>query len=237
MEGSVQAVKEIVLRDQRVEDRPDFFAPRRVGDHSAATPECRRPEQLTVLEPGATIAERWEMPFDTSGTLGEVGSAAGTLSLEVVEARDPNEMEFSDIVSFSDEDAVREGRVTRAELALSEVLDRAPTEPRKGPSRGELFDRLLDDDELRAWIEDQPSNSWGHATLRPAYPGNGPGFERLRLEMVAKTFERAAVVTAAPDGSDPVIDLPGGENRTREFSRTAGTLPPGIAALPDSSTT
>ena len=53
---------------------PDFFAPRRVGDHSSATPECRRPEQLTVLEPGATIAERWELPFDMSRTLREVGS-------------------------------------------------------------------------------------------------------------------------------------------------------------------
>ena len=233
-DGSVQAVKEIVLRDQQFDDSPDSFAPRRVGDHSAATPDCRRPEHLTVLEPGATIAERWELPFDMSRTLREVGSTAGLVSLEAIEARDPNEMEFSDILYFSDEDAVREGRAARAELALSEVLDRAPTEAREGPSRGELFDRLLDDDALRSWIEDQPSDSWGHATLRPAYPGNGPDYERLRLEMVAKTFERAAVVTAAPDGSDPVIDLPGGEDRTREFPRTAGSLPPGIAALPDS---
>ena len=233
-DGSVGAVKEIVLDDQRFDDSPDFFAPRRVGDHSSATPECLRPEQLTVLEPGATIAERWELPFDMSRTLREVGSAAGMVSLEAIEARDPNEMEFSDIVYFSDEDAVREGRAARAELALSEVLDRAPTEPVEGPSRGELFDRLLDDDELRAWIEDQPSDAWGHAELRPAYPGFGPEFERLRFEMVAKTFERAAVVTAAPDGSDPLIDLPGEQDRTREFPRTAGSLPPGIAALPDS---
>ncbi len=233
-DGSIGAVKEIVLNDQRFDDSPDFFAPRRVGDHSSATPECRRPEQLTVLEPGATIAERWELPFDMSRTLREVGSAAGIVSLEAIEARDPNEMEFSDIVYFSDEDAVREGRAARAELALSEVLERAPTDPVKGPSRGELFDRLLDDDALRAWIEDQPADAWGHADLRPAYPGNGPEFERLRLEMVAKTFERGAVVTAAPDGSNPVVDLPSETDRTREFPRTAGSLPPGIAALPDS---
>ena len=123
---------------------------------------------------------------------------------------------------FTDEDAVREGRAARAELALSEVLDRAPTDPLKGPSRGELFDRLLEDDALRAWIEDQPADAWGHAELRPAYPGYGADLERLRLEMVAKTFERAAVVTAAPDGSNPVLDLPGDEVRTRAFPRTAG---------------
>ena len=233
-DGSVQAVKEIVLNDQRFDETPNSFAPRRVGDHSAATPECRRPEQLIVLEPGATIAERWELPLDMSRTLREVGSAAGMVSLEAIEARDPNEMEYSDIVYFSDEDAVREGRAARAELALSEVLDRPATDPLKGPSRGELFDRLLDDDALRAWIEDQPADAWGHAALRPAYPGNGPEFERLRLEMVATTFERGAVVTAAPDGSDPVVDLPSETDRTREFPRTAGSLPPGIATLPGS---
>ena len=233
-EGSVQAAKEIVLRDQRFDENPDSFAPRRVGDPSAATPDCRRPEQLVVLEPGATLAERWELSFDMSRTLKEVGSAAGVVSLEAIEARDPNEMEYSDIVYFSDEDAVREGRAARAELALSEVLDRAPTEPLSGPSRGALFDRLLDDEELRGWIQDQPSDAWGHVDLRPAYPGYGAEFERLRLEMVAKTFEHAAVVTAARDGSNPVLDLPGDEDRTREFPRTAGSLPPGIAALPDS---
>ena len=233
-DGSVQAVKEIVLNDQRFDETPDSFAPRRVGDHSSATPECHRPERLITLEPRATIAERWELPFEMSRTLKEVGSAAGLVSLEAIEARDPNEMEYSDIVYFTDEDAVREGRAARAELALSEVLDRAPTEPLTGPSRGELFDRLLDDEALRTWIEDQPADAWGHAQLRPAYPGFGAEFERLRFEMVAKTFERAAVVSAAPDGSNPVLDLPGGEDRTREFPRTAGSLPPGIEALSDS---
>jgi hypothetical protein len=233
-EGSVQAVKELVLHDQQFDDTPDSFAPRRVGDSSSATPDCRRPDQLTVLEPGATIAERWELPFDMSRTLKEVGSDAAAVSVEAIEARDPNEMEYSDIVSFADEDAVREGRAARAVLPLSDVLDRTATEPIQGPSRGELFDRLLENDELRAWIETQPEDGWGHAQLRPAYPGNGAEFERLRFEMVTTAFERAAVITAAPDGSDVVLDLPGVADRTRGFPRTAGTLPPGIAVLPDS---
>ena len=41
-DGSVQAVKELVLRDQQFDDTPDSFAPRRVGDSSSATPDCRR---------------------------------------------------------------------------------------------------------------------------------------------------------------------------------------------------
>ena len=140
-DGSVQAVKEVVLHDQEFDDNPDSFAPRRVGDHSAATPDCQRPEHLIVLEAGASIAERWELPFYMSRNLREVGSEAAAVSLEAIEARDTNEMEYSDIVSFPDEDAVREGRAARAVLRLSDVLDRAATERLEGPSRGELFDR------------------------------------------------------------------------------------------------
>ena len=233
-DGSIGAVKELVLHDQRFDDTPDSFAPRRVGDPSSATPDCRRPEQLVVLEPGATIAERWELPFDSSRTLREIGSVAALVSVEAMEARDPDEMEFSDIVSFTDEDAVREGRAARAVLPLSDVLDRTASEPLNGPSRGELFDVLLENDDLRAWIEGQPEDAWGHAVLRPAYPGYGADLERIRFEMVTTAFERAAVVRAAPDGSNVEVDLPGDEDRTREFPRTAGTLPPGVAALPDS---
>ena len=232
--GSIQAAKELVLNDQRFDDDADGFAPRRVGDHSSAVPECQRPDHAIPLEPGASIAERWELPFADSSTLKEVGSDAALVSIEAIEARDPTAMEYFDIVYFLDEDADRAGRVARAELPLSGVLERAPTEPVTGPTRGELFDRLLDDEELRAWIEAQPADSWGHADLRPAYPGYGADFERLRLEMVTTAFERAAVVTAEPDGSNPTIELPGEEFRTREFPRTAGTLPPGIDSLPDS---
>jgi hypothetical protein len=117
---------------------------------------------------------------------------------------------------------------------LSGLIERGPTEPLTGPTEGELFDRLLDDEHLRAWIEAQPADGWGHADLRPASTGYGAEFERLRLEMVTRAYERAALVTAEPDGSDPTIDLPDDESRTREFPRTAGTLPPGIEALSDS---
>ena len=48
------------------------------------------------------------------------------------------------------------------------------------------------------------------------------------------TYERAAVVHAAPDGSAPVLELPTAKDRTRAFQRVPGTLPPGIASIPDS---
>jgi hypothetical protein len=232
--GSIQAVKELVLHGQRFDDDADSFAPRRVGDHTSAVPDCRRPDHAIPLEPGVTIAERWELPFGDSRTLREIGSAAALVSIEAIEARDATAMEYFDIVYFLDEDADRAGRVARAELPLSDVLERAPTEPLTGPTEGELFDRLLDDERLRAWIAAQPADGWGHADLRPAFPGYGAHLERLRLEMVTTAFERAAVVTAQPDGSDPTIELPDEESRTREFPRTAGTLPPGIEALSDS---
>jgi hypothetical protein len=232
--GSIQAVKELVLNGQRFDDDADWFAPRRVRDRSSDVPDCLRPDHAIPLEPGVSIAERWELPFEDSRTLKEVGSDAAVVSIEAIEARDPTAMEYFDIVYFLDEDADRAGRVARAELPLSSVLGRAPTEPLAGPTEGELFDRLLDEEELRSWIEAQPADSWGRADLRPAYPGYGADLERLRLEMVTTAFERAAVVTAEPDGSDPTIELPDERSRTREFPRTAGTLPPGIEALPDS---
>ncbi|HEU5203803.1 MAG TPA: DUF4241 domain-containing protein [Candidatus Limnocylindrales bacterium] len=232
--GSVQAVKDLVLADQSFLDRPDSFAPRRVGDSSTAVPACSRPDRLTTLEPGQSVAERWELPYDDSMALRELGSDATKVSVEAVEPRDPNELEFLDILPADAEDDARDGRVVRAELPLSKVLQRAASDPVEGPSNGELFDRLLQDEYLRTWIESQPADAWGRADLRPAYPGYGPEFERLLLKLVSKEFERAAVVTAEADGSDVVLELPDEDSRVRPFARTSGTLPPGITAIPDS---
>jgi hypothetical protein len=114
------------------------------------------------------------------------------------------------------------------------VVQRKASEPIKGPSYGELFDVLLQDDALRRWIESQPADAWGRADLRPAYPDYGPEFERVHLKLVTKEFEQAALVTAEADGSDVVLELPDKDTRAQPFARTAGTLPPGITAFPDS---
>ena len=228
-EGSVQAVKDLVLRDQEFLDRPDSFAPRRVGDASSTVPDCVRPELLVTLAPGDEIAERWELPFHFAYALRTLGSDDTMVTLEALEARDPSVLEFLDILPASTEDAHREGRVVRAELPLAEVLQREATNPDEGPTYGELFDRLIADDDLRAWIEDQPSDIWRAADLTPSIDGSP-----LRLHLSNTAYERAAVVTAALDGSSPVLDLPGEKDRARIFPRTPGTLPPGIQALPDS---
>ena len=73
---------------------------------------------------------------------------------------------------------------------------------------------------------------WGHAELRPAFSGYGPNSSASASRWLTKAFERGAVVTAEPGGSTPKIELPGEESRTREFPRTAGTLPPGIDYAP-----
>ena len=201
--------------------------------HLVRDTRLRAPGPCDRLDPGATIAERWELAISDSRTLREVDSNDAVVSLEAIEARDPDTMEYFDIVYFLDRAKDREGRVARAELPLSKVLQRAATDPVTGPSQGELFDRLLENDALRAWIEAQSADGWGDARLQPVIPGAGPAFERVRLEMVSRAFEHSAVVTADADGSNATLDLPGEEDRTRVFARTAGTLPPGIQALPD----
>ena len=233
-EGSVQAVKDLVLDDQTFLDRPDSFAPRRVGDVSSEVPACTRPEHLATLQPGDEIAERWELPFEQSSVLRELDSDATLVSLEAVEARNPPELELLDILPDDAEDEARAGRVVRVEAQLSGIVEREASAPIDGPSYGELFDVLLQDDALRTWIEAQPADAWGSADLRPAYPDYGPEFERVHLKLVSKEFEQAALVTAAADGSDVVVDLPDEDTRAQPFPRTPGTLPPGITAFPDS---
>jgi hypothetical protein len=231
-DGAIQSVKDLVLRDQHVLDRPDPFHPRRLTGTTDAPPDCIRPQQPIRLGPGEEIAERWELPLDSSLALKERGSAGTVVSLEAVEARDPDEPEFLDILPFDAEEEARQGRVVRAELPLSDVLDRGASDPPAGPSYGELFDRLLADAEVRAWIEAQPADGWMSANLSAAAPDYG--LLTVRLELITKAYERAALVEAQPDGSNPQLEVPGEEFRTREFPRVAGTLPPGIEALPDS---
>ena len=233
-QGSIQAVKDLILADQSFLDRPDPFAPRRVGDSSTAVPTCSRPDRLTTLGPDQAVTERWELSFDDSVALRELGSNGTMVSVEAVEARDPSELEFLDILPADAEDDTRAGRVVRAELRLAEVLQREASDPIKDPSYGELFDLLLQDEPLRSWIESQPADAWGRADLRPAYPDYGPEFERVRLKLVTNQFEQAALVTADADGSNVVLELPDEDTRAQPYARTAGTFPPGITAIPDS---
>ena len=145
----------------------------------------------------------------------------------------PTRLAFLDGLPDEMEGADRVGRVLRAELPASAVISREPTRPAAAPSKGELFDRLLADVPLRSWIETQPADGWALAELQPAYPEMGGEWADLRLRLLNTAYERAARVVARPDGSDPIVTLPEEASRTRAFERRPGTLPPGIALIPE----
>jgi hypothetical protein len=227
--GSLQAVKDLILDDQLSRQRADRFHPRTPGDSSDRVPECNRPERPIRLAPGDEIAERWELPLDAATVLPEVGSAAAVIRVEVVEARSPDELEFIDIYQDRFAGEEREGRNLRIEAPAESVVRQAPTADQGRLSLGELFDRLMANEELRGWIESQPANSWVLATLTPAYPEfNDPRLAQVRFRAVTTEYERAARIEAEPDGSEATVELPGADARTRVFPRRPGTIPPGI---------
>jgi hypothetical protein len=124
--GSVQAVKELILDDQRSRQFPDRFHPRVPGDTSSRVPDCARPERPVPLAPGDEIAERWELPLASAYALAEVGSDGTAIRVEVVEAVAPDELEYLDVIPAGQTDEVREGRNLRIERPASTLLNRAP---------------------------------------------------------------------------------------------------------------
>ena len=133
--GSIQAAKELVLDAQRFDDDADSFAPRRVGDHSSAVPECQRPDHAIPLEPGASIAERWELPFaDSRRSRRSDRTRPLSASRRSRRATRPR---WS--TSTSSTSSTRTRTVPAASpvpsCRSSGVLERAPTEPVTGPTR------------------------------------------------------------------------------------------------------
>ena len=225
--GSVAGLKELVLRGQRSRQDPELFAPRRVGGGSDV-PDCTRPDRPISLAPGASIEERRELRVDSSAGLKAVGSARTQVRAEAVEAVAPDRISFLDILPTGMTEATRAGRNVIAETPTSSVLDLGPTDPDVGPSLGQIFDRMVEDDALRAFIDAQPPGSWKDASL--GLDGRSPG---LRFTAVTSEYERPATATVANDGRE-VRDLqvPGASDRARVFERRPGTLPPGITLIP-----
>lgn len=244
-EGSVQAVKDLILRDQLSRQRPDRFHPRIPRENSRGVPECRRPEQPIALGPGEEIAERWELPLGdmvSAQVLSAVGSDGSVVRAEVVEARAPDELEYLDIYASgsAEADEARQGRSLRVETPASAVVQQSAN-PSAGStlSLGELFDRLLLDAELRTWIEAQPADSWRHAALTPAYPQfDDAEHQQVHLRLVTTRYERAANAVARPAGDEVTLDLPSQADRARVFPRSPAVLPPGVDLIlePDGTT-
>ena len=148
--------------------------------------------------------------------------------VDVVEAKAPDELHYLDILGKGYADPSPPGTV-RVEYRVSSVLHQEPTNPPRGPSRGQLYDRMVQNAALRGWIEAQPADSWRQVDLRPSYPG----LDRVRLHMVTSAYERAAVATARPDGTAVSVDLPTPADGARVYPRRPATLPAGIRVIPE----
>jgi hypothetical protein len=224
--GSLESVKKLIIRQQRSEQFADTFAPRVVTGGSA-TPGCIRPTQPVGLPAGGTITERWELPFGVAFALAAVGSGSATVRAEAVESVAADKLGFLDILPAgdADADADRAGRNVVVTRPASVVLDRPPTRPDTGPSRGQLFDTMVEDATVRDFIQAQPPDSWRDARIG-----------RSSFRAVTSEFERAVAVTLAPDGSVTDVRLPDAADRIRVFDRRPATSPPGIALIPEPDT-
>ncbi len=189
--GSLDAVKQLVLRQQRSAEPPDRFAPRQVTGGSEPPP-CVRPTQPVELPPGGSIAERWELSLATASGLGAVGSANEIVRTEAVESVAAGQLGFLDILPTGDAEAARVGRSVAVELHAADVLDRAPTRPEAGPSLGQKFDRMIEDRTVRDFIQAQPAGSWRRGTITATVAGP------FEFRAVTTGFERALRADLAP---------------------------------------
>jgi len=215
--GSLRAVKKYILTDQRLRQDPDRFAPRQLGETSSEPPPCQRPERPVELDAGRSIDERWELPFSSTQTIRAVGSAHSVVRTEIVEARNPAQPQYLDIFMTGEAGAARRGRNLRVEAPASSVVERGPTDA-EAPSLGELYDRLLEDKKLRAWLAAQPARSWRSAQLLQMPEG-------LRFKAVTARYERALRATARPDATRVEVHVPTERDRARPFEHRPGILP------------
>ena len=228
--GSLDAVKKLLLEQQRSNQFSDRFAPRRLTGGSDP-PDCVRPARPITLAPGASVSERWQLPFGMAYGLAAVGSEHETVRAAVVESVAADKLGFLDVLPAGDAEAARQGREAVAETPASSVLDRAPTHPDTGPSLGQRFDTMIGTEAIRDFIEAQPADSWRRATMTPTAAGP------WEFRAVTTGFERAMRADIAPDGS--VVgsaEIPAAQDRARVFERRPATLPPGIAVIPEPDT-
>ena len=130
-EGSVQAVKELVLRDQEfLDDGPDFV--RAASCRRLLVASARLSSPRTADHPRAGRRDRRALgaaAHMSAYALAKLGSDDSVVTLEAIEARDPSEIELLRHRVLLGRRRAPRGRVVRAELPLSEVLHRAPTSP------------------------------------------------------------------------------------------------------------
>jgi hypothetical protein len=189
------------------------------GGCSQATPECERPDRPVEIGPGQIIAERWELPLVYAYGLDAVGSGHTLVRAEIVESRTPDRLEYLDMLPTGEVDEARTGRGLRVEVPASGIID-APASRGTGPRIGEVFDRLLERPDLRAWVTAQLPGAWreGRMTLVG---------DVLTFKAISTAYARAAVVQAQEDGTIVSVELPGEEDRTHLLERLPAPCHPG----------
>jgi len=228
--GSLGAVKQLLLKQQRDTQLDDTFAPRR-DSGSKDVPACVRPTQPISLTPGESITEGWELPFATAWALAAVGSEHMVVRAATVESVAADKLGFIDFLPPGEADPSRQGRDVTVETPASGLLDRPPTNPNTDPSLGQRFDRMLDTAAIRSFLEAQPPDSWRRATITPTQAGP------WEFRAVTTAFEYAIRAELARDGAViGTVDIPGANDRARVFERRPATLPPGIALIPEPDT-
>src|SRR4051794_16188237 len=224
--GSLDAVKQLLLRQQRSNQNDDPFAPRS-GKTGSRVPACVRPTRPVTIAPGGSISESWELPFATASGLAEVGSDHMSVQAAAVESEDAETLRFIDILPPGQGDEARAGRAVSAMAGASAVVQRAPTHPNSGRSLGQRFDKMIASEALRTFIEARPVDSWRRATITPTLDG------RSEFRAVTTDFETALRADLAPDGASiGAADIPDDADRARTFERRRATLPPGIDVIP-----
>jgi hypothetical protein len=226
--GSVQAAKEQILRTQALAQSGDAFAPRIPGDSSSAVPPCVRPDRPRKLAPGEEVAERWALPLSDAHGLDVVGSAGTAVRVEAVETRVPDRLELLVDLPPGVGEALRAGRNVHVAVPASRLIHRAPSAAAtRGPSDGQIYDRMLESRVLRRWIAAQPAGGWRRAQLA----ADPRADDRIELRLLTRRYERAAIATARADGTHVAVELPGRADRARVFRHGPATLPAGIAVL------
>ncbi len=225
--GSLDAVKELLLKQQRSNQFDDSFAPRR-DSGSSEVPDCVRPTQPITLPPDGSITESWELPFETAYALAEVGSEHMSVRAATVESVAPDKLGFIDLFAPGQADPGRLGRDVTVETPAAGLFDRPPTRPNTGPSLGQRFDRMIGTAAIRTFLEAQPADSWRQATIISTLAGP------WEFRAVTTGFERGLRVDLTPDGTVMgTADIPGANDRSRVFERRPATTPPGVAYIPE----
>lgn len=229
--GTIAAAKEWVLRSQRRQHGPSGLAPR---DGRLPLPEggdCVRRDPPVTLAPGDEVVEVYSLALQRDTIVDVVGSANLAVQVDVLFAAD-GQPPFSDWYSPDQTVEVFAGNLLRARIPLGDLVT-VPATGGDTASDGEVFDRLIEHAELRAWMLERAEDGWRqvelnrHASPDPELAVVG---DHTRLRMITAEFEEALVATF--DADLELVDLQLPTTPTVPYPRAAAAPPPAASVMP-----